>query len=929
MKKQKLFRLLTGLMLLSSILSYAHASENVLLFEGYIDRGDAILVGPLVISLVDTQKDYLHNEYYAFIAIVKDGKILNAQYEVIYVPNPDKIKELLSNPLFLMALADTMGYNITKCTQYENNTLEFLNCVSSTQTAFYQWLQNAPPQELGDAIIKTIEEHPELGLTKQDVLMPITYPNITPVKENETITVKVDGQTVELTVLQVYPNGAKISISGPVSWRVSTAPALITTSVTAPQSVNPGETVTIKVHLKNQGALKARYINVFISPAPVGVNQSSSIGAALSQVLSQSGVSQGVWYPEGSAAQYVEYLEGKEGTTLKFTIKINENAKPGIYPLYVNVVYFSQVGIDAHIKMIQSFNYVGITVARENDATFVIDNLNKPSIIHPGEDFNIQLTLKNSGGEEAKNVLVQIQPQLEIPSNSKEIKNTIGEQSPIQSPISVESGSSEVYFPVVNPNEDKKVIFKMHVSEDAKTGSYPIKVRLKYYSGNSKDEKEQTFVFSVNVVERRQGFIEIKKVEITPEKISPGDTFTAKFTIQNVGEEPVKALSLKILSYKVSVQGEIKKVDLSSLSQLPIQGSSQLAQNLQTALNQIMRELARQNIDAFLPLGEDNVKYVSELKPGGNATLEFQIKANDKLETGIYPLRIEIDYLTAPNDQEIKDERLVGIDISGKEKLIISKISTSPTRVLPGTSNVEIDLEVENIGTGTARTVLLKPVPTGPFKLSATSEQIINLGSLEKGDSAKASFKIDVAENATSGSHEIPVEITYTDELGNEMHVKLNIPVIISSKPNIQITSVRFSPEPLQGEDIKVYLTLKNAGGEKAESVIVEGVIKASQPFTLTKRTDYVGTLEPGKEGQGVIEMSIDSNAIPKDYRVLIRIRALGDKAQGDDNVYVFERTIDIPVKENTKTKNNLKLLGVLIGMAVVIVILYTYRRRS
>ncbi len=923
---KKIFGIFIGLMLLFSILSYAYASDSVLLFEGYIDRGDALLVGPLVISLVDTQKDYLHDEYYAFIAIVKDGKVLNAEYKTIYVPNPDKMKELLSDPLFLMALADTMGYNITKCTQYENNTIEFLNCVSSTQAAFYQWLQNAPPQELGDAVIKTIEEHPELGLTKQDVLMPITYPNLTPVKENETITVKVDDQVVELTVLQVYPNGAKISISGPVSWRVSTAPALITTSVTAPQSANPGETVTIKVHLKNQGALKARYISVFISPAPVGINQSSSIGTALSQILSQSGLSQGVWYPEGSAVQYVEYLEGKEETTLKFNIKINENAKPGIYPLYVSVVYFAQVGMDAHIKMIQSFNYVGITVARENEATFVIENLNKPSITHPGDNFNVQLTLKNLGEEEAKNVLIQIQPQLEIPSNTQEIKNTV---KAIQSPILVESGSSEVYLPVVNPNENKKVTFKMHVSEDAKTGSYPVKVVVRYYSGNSKDEREQTFVFSINVVEKREGFIEIKKVEITPKKISPGDSFTAKFIIQNVGGEPVKSLSLKILSYKVSVQGEIKKVDLSSLSQLPIQGSEQLAQNLQSALNQIMRELARQNIDAFLPLGEDNVKYLSELKPGENATVEFQIKANDKLGTGIYPLRIEIDYLTAPNDQEIKDERLVGIDITGKEKLIISKISTSPTRVLPGTSNVEVDLEVENIGTGTARTVLLKPVPQGPFKLSATSEQIINLGSLGKGDSAKASFRIDIAENVTSGVHELPVEVTYTDEVGNEMHLKLNIPIIISSKPNIQITSVSFSPQPLQGKDVKVYLTLKNTGGEKAESVVVEGVIKASQPFTLTKRTDYVGTLEPGKEGQGVIEMSIDSNAIPKNYRVLIRIRAVGDKTQGDDNVYVFERTIDIPVKENTKTKNNLKLLGVLVGMAVVIVTLYTYKRRS
>ncbi len=925
---KKLTGIFIGLLLLLSLVSHANAADNVLLFEGYIDRGDAILVGPLVISLVDTQRDYLHDEYYAFIAIVKDGKVLNAEYKTIYVPNPDKMQQLLSDPVFLMAMADTLGYNLSRCTQYENNTLEFLNCVSSTQAAFYQWLQNAPPEELGEAVMKTIEEHPRLGISKQDVLMPITYPNLTPVRENETIRVNVDDQIVELTVLQIYPNGAKISISGPVAWRASTAPALITSNVTVPETVNPGDTVTIKVHLKNEGALKARYINVFVSPAPLTVNQSSSVGTALSQLLSQSGISQGVWYPEGSAIQYVEYLDGKEGKTLEFKIRVNENAQPGIYPLYVSIVYFAPVGISGEIRMIQSFNYVGITVARENDATFVVKDVEKPGVVHPGDDFNLSLTLENSGGEVAKDVLVQIQPSLEAPNDlsAEELKNLGGT---VKSPILVESGSSEVYFPLVNPHTSEKVTFNLHVSEDAKTGSYPVKVRVTYYSGDAKDGKEQTFVLSIKVVERREGFIEVERVDIIPKKISPGDSFTAKFVIRNVGEEPVKALSFKILSYKVPVQGEVKKVDLSALSQLPIQGSSQLAQNLQTALNQIMQELAKQNVDAFLPVGEDNVRYLGELEPGQNATLEFRIRANSQLETGIYPLRIEISYLTSPDDRQVDDERLVGIDVTGKEKLIISKISTSPERVLPGTSNVEVSLEVENIGTGVAQMVLLRPLPEYPFKLSGTSEQIINLGSLGKGESARASFRVDVAGNATSGRYELPVELTYTDGVGNEMRTNLSVPIIVSSKPDIRIVRVSFSPEPLQGQDIKVYLTLKNTGGEKAESVIVEGVIKASQPFTLTKRTDYVGTLEPEKEGQGVIEMSIDSDAIPKDYRVIVRIRAVGDKAQGDDNVYVFERTIDIPVKENTRTKTNLKLLGVIVGIITVIAVLYTYRKRT
>ena len=786
---KKVLGFLTALMVLSNILGGVAAQETPL-FEGYLSRGEAVLVGPLIVTLTDTQKDYGSGDYYAFLLIMKDGRILNAEYKTILVPDPSKIQRLLLNPEFLLAMAETQGYDVTQCEQYVNNTAEFNACLISTAYGFYQWLNSASPREIGDAVVKTIEEHPELGISKKDILMEITYPDITPVREGETVEVNVDNRTVYVTVNEVYPNGARISISGPPEWRAATAPGMIISSVEMPSTVQPGDTVTVKVHLRNEGALKVRYINVFVTPTPMSFNDSSSIASAVSMALSQSGVSQSVFYPEGSAAQYIEYLEGKENATLTFRIKINPNADVGTYPLYVGVVYFT--GLGANMRMVQSYNFVALTVK-------------KP----------------------------------------------------------------------------------------------------------------------------REAFIEITKVETEPMEISPGDTFTVRFTLENTGAEPVKALSLKISSYKVPVQGEIKNVDLSALSQLPIQGSEQLTGSLQDALNQIMAQLAKQNIEAFLPIGEDNVKYVAELQPGGRATLEFRIKANDRLENGIYPLRIELKYLTEPNEKEITDERLVGIEITGKEHLVISKVSTSPSTVLAGTNNVEVSIEVENVGTGSARYVLLKPNPVAPFELAETSEQLINLGSLAQGDSAKATFRVNVAEDAEGGAYEIPVKIEYVDAKGENRELELSVPVIVREKPKIEIEGVRFDKEPLQGEDVTVYVKLKNVGGEQAENVIIEGVVKADQPFTLVKRTDYIGNLDPGQSGEGALVISVARDALPKDYTIQVRIRAVGDKESGDDNVYVFEKSITLQVKENTKTESNLRNLAIVIGALVVIAVVYTYRKRS
>lgn len=783
--------------------------EEALLFEGYLNKGDSILVGPLVVVLQDVQKDYVENQYKAMILILKDNKVL---------------KELIG--------------------------------------------------------------------------------------ENETIEVDVDGERVSITALQIYPNGARISISGPPEWNASMIPAYLTTWAETPEKVRPGDEITVKVHLKNEGSLKAKFITVVVSQTPVSFAPSGGgTGEAIAQVVSQRGAVQSVLLPVDSAVKYIEYLDGKEEKVVEFKFKVNENVDPGIYPLYISLAYHVQRG--ENLQMLQGFNYFSITVIREGEATFEVESIEKPEVVHPGEDFDITVALRNLGFEPAKEVLVDLSPSLEFQNGAILIDNT----------------TKQHFTYTVNTNKVMEYKFRLHVSEDASTGSYPIRLKVTYYSGDSKEQREQTFEFSVQVVRRNQAFVEIESVEMDPKAIEPGDEFVLRVKIKNTGDETARALSLRIEPSEVNAPGEVTKVDLSSLQNLPIQGSQSMSENLQIAMNQIMEQLARENINAFLPIGEDNTKYLSKLVPGEEKILEFRLKANERLENGIYPLKVSLEYLSTPNDEKLTDDRLIGIPILGREHIIISKVSTSPSRVLAGTNNVEINFEVENIGSGSARYVILKPMPEDPFELSETSEQIINIGTLRQGDSAKASFRVNVGEWAEGGTYEIPVKIEYKDSSGNVKEDTIKIPVIVNEKPKITVEKVSFDKTPMQGEEILIYIRVKNVGGEQAENVIIEGVVKADQLFTLSKRSDYVGTLDPGREGEGVLELSIANNAIPKDYVVQVRIRAVGDKESGDDNVYVFEEFITIPVKENTETRRNLRTAGAFIGVLALVVILWTYWR--
>lgn len=571
-------------------------------------------------------------------------------------------------------------------------------------------------------------------------------------------------------------------------------------------------------------------------------------------------------------------------------------------------MYFSYT-TGENLEQRVSYDTAIVTVSRDHEANFVITQ-EVPRIVHPGDDFTIKLKFRNLGEDTAKDVRGELI-----------LEDLTGR---VFSPVS----PSTFYLKFVDPGEEFNKTFKLHVSESAKTGTYVFKVRLKYYSGDSNKEKTQEFTISTTIIRRREAFIEIENVTIEPKKVEPGMTFRVVFTLKNVGEGYAKALEIRIIPTETLVRREIKKVDLSQLSNLPIPGGQELSKNLQTAFNQIVEQIAQERVPAFLPIGEDNVRYDGLITPNQTMKVEFTLKANERLENNIYPLKIELKYLSSPDDRLISDERIIGIDVTGIEKLVITSVSTSPSRILPGTSNVEISFTLENVGDGKADYILLIPNPRFPFKLSETSNQIINIGSLGKGDSARASFKVDVDENATSGRYYIPITMEYRDPSGNFRVLNVTLPIIIAEKPKLVITNVRFGSEPLQGKDVNVYVTVKNIGGEQAESVTIEGVVRSSQPFTLVKRTDYIGTLDPGKSGEGVITLSIEKDALPKVYNILIRIRAVGDKEKGDDNVYIFEETVKIPVKENVESAKRLKILALVAGILAILITIITYLKR-
>ncbi len=126
--------------------------------------------------------------------------------------------------------------------------------------------------------------------------------------------------------------------------------------------------------------------------------------------------------------------------------------------------------------------------------------------------------------------------------------------------------------------------------------------------------------------------------------------------------------------------------------------------------------------------------------------------------------------------------------------------------------------------------------------------------------------------------------------------------------------SVTSAPVQLvPGTEAVVRVKVINTGNENAESVSLRVFKDSSQPFEFSEKSDFIGKLEPGENGEAAIRFTVDKNAIAKKYLLDVELRGI-DK---NDNVLIFRRTVPLTTDEETKNMP-LKTFGLMGGFLVI-----------
>src|SRR3990167_6118036 len=213
-----------------------------------------------------------------------------------------------------------------------------------------------------------------------------------------------------------------------------------------PDSVEPGEIVTLKFQIQNNGTATTDDVLVELLPSyPLSIYDSKNII---------------------NIGKLRAGLSGSDALIVEFKLKVDENAVEKEELVDVRVTYGTFVRI-----------YKDFPVdIQTRDVELVVRGIHtEPELVSPGEDFKLKLTLSNNADSLLRNINVKLNLSASVPF------------VPTQS-------TAEEYLYQINSNTQRSVTFEMTALPDAAGGLYKIPLKVSYTDETGTSQQKEDFI---------------------------------------------------------------------------------------------------------------------------------------------------------------------------------------------------------------------------------------------------------------------------------------------------------------------------------------------------------------------------------------------------------------------------------------------------
>jgi len=371
--------------------------------------------------------------------------------------------------------------------------------------------------------------------------------------------------------------------------------------------------------------------------------------------------------------------------------------------------------------------YIPAVLAALADSTVLSVSLSNydPNPAIAGDNVDVRIGIKNIGGTAITNLIMEVVPT--YPFDLVPGENAVAN-------VGIVEG-----YQVDSTANLKIVQYTMKVNRDTPAGSYEL--ILKYYEQGSTDMTQKSLY--INVKSRQSAEV----IHIDKSTLVPGKESGLKFTINNVGNAPLRDLTFYW-----------------------------------------------ENTDnIILPVGSDNTRYIRYIEIGNGTELDYKVIADTNAAPGLYKLNLYLSYEDSISNRTNKISTIAGIYVGGGTDFDVS---------FSDNANGQMSFSIANIGSNPASSVSVI-IPQQPGWRVTGSNSVI-IGNLNKGDYTVAGFKVQsstsnmtsqnnfqnraVRDNSSnqgrpmqrsmnSSSDAVLMQIAYTDTMGERKIVEKQISV--------------------------------------------------------------------------------------------------------------------------------------------------------
>lgn len=305
---------------------------------------------------------------------------------------------------------------------------------------------------------------------------------------------------------------------------------------------------------------------------------------------------------------------------------------------------------------------VGVRTVAEASQVTLSRYMTEPNPVVPGEAVKVTVLIMNTGNDTALQVLLRV----------------AGDKSVL---LAGPQGDS---FPLgdLAPGASSSIELPLIVRADADAGPQSQPVTISYLSDGERKETVSAMTINVADVIEPKPLLLLDSYDVGRDVLQPGDRFTLRLGLKNVGEAPAGNLLVTFGSVESSSDSGGDSTGGSGGGSSRTGGSSTSTTPSST----------------FAPLGAGGTVYIGAVAAdGGEVSLEQEFIVNGTVDSGIYGLPVTLRY-TLPNGESAQENLRASVVVVAPPKL-----QTRLQMPLPEPANMgepfPVALELANTGT--------------------------------------------------------------------------------------------------------------------------------------------------------------------------------------------------------------------------------------